>query len=161
MCEYMWQICCCSSSLMLSSFAQDSDWGKSWLTDLICRSPDFMTFYNFVSASGAILNPRCTAPVQTTSMSCRQKFPMRWRRSTLQWWEGQWWTWRPGQWSALLLVEDILKSRRQWTQGEKIALLYHCLICIPINIWITKWITFICQEKGCGFLIISSNISHS
>ena len=146
MCEHMWwifpKLFCCFSSSMLYSFAQDSDSRTNMPPRPWLSQPEWsflaMEFHRRRGTKNFL-------PGLLVDFAA--KFPTRWRRLTLQWWEEQWWTWRPGQWSELLLVEDISKSRRQWTQGEKIPLVYHCPICNPINIWITKWITFICQEK--------------
>ena len=159
MCEYMWQICWCSSSLMLSSFAQDSDLSIR-LPKIVIPEPRCLQGHNSVSLSDHFLPWSSTGggALGTSCLGSWQILPpnflvqgsqVRWQsgictRSFLPWGQSTMWS-----------------SRRQWTQEEKIALVYHCLICNPINIWITKWITFICQEKGCGFLIISSNISHS
>ena len=54
MCEYMWQICWCSSSLMLSSFAQDSDLSIR-LPKIVIPEPRCLPGHNSVSLSDHFL----------------------------------------------------------------------------------------------------------
>ena len=54
MCEYMWQICCCSSSLMLSSFAQDSDLSIH-LPKIVIPEPRCLQGHSSVSLSDHFL----------------------------------------------------------------------------------------------------------
>ena len=96
MCEHMWwifpKLFCCFSSSMLYSFAQDSD----SRTKMPPRPQFSQPQWSFLAME--FHRRRGTKNfLPGLLVDFAAKFPTRWRRLTLQWWEEQWLTWRQGQ----------------------------------------------------------------
>ena len=132
MCEYMWQICWCSSSLMLSSFAQDSDLSIR-LPKIVIPEPRCLPGHNSVSLSDHFLPWSSTGggALGTSCLGSWQILPpnflvqgsqVRWQsgictRSFLPWGQSTMWTQRAAQeWRTVAVprAQQVTKTSRGW-----------------------------------------------